>query len=129
MPYSDPEKMKEYQREYKRQQRAKEVIPAKKTTSNPEQIATAKGLLAVLTDTITEVVNADADVFISVDGTTNNLIVSAFSFVLYDLSTNAPPISESDSFVLAIGTQFYVKQVTAPTTGAVYLEGIYARGV
>jgi hypothetical protein len=72
--------------------------------------------------------NTDGDLFISFDGTNNNIFVPAMSFVLYDLSTNAPPISESDNLVLGIGTQFYAKQSTAPTSGAVWIEGLYARG-
>lgn len=71
----------------------------------------------------------DGDMFISADGTTDNFFLPANSFLLWDLSTNAPPVSSSDSFVLALKTQFYVKQSTAPTTGSLYIEGIYARGV
>lgn len=72
--------------------------------------------------------NTNGDLFISFDGTTNNLFVPASSFVLYDLSTNAPPISETDNLVLGIGTQFYAKQSTAPSSGALWIEGIYAKG-
>jgi hypothetical protein len=71
--------------------------------------------------------NTNGDLFVSFDGTTNNLFVPAMSFVLYDLSTNAPPLSVTDNLLLAINTQFYVKQSTAPSSGAVYIEGIYAR--
>lgn len=73
--------------------------------------------------------DTDGDMFISADGTTDNLFVPANGFTLYDLSTNAQPIKQSDTFVMGIGTQFYVKQASAPTSGAVYIEGIYARGV
>jgi hypothetical protein len=73
--------------------------------------------------------NTNGDLIFSVDGTTNNLFVPANSFVLYDCATNAPPIQSSDTFVFAIGTQFYVKSSTAPTSGDVYIEGIYAQGV
>ena len=73
--------------------------------------------------------NTDADMLISFDGTTDNLFLPASSFTLYDLSTNAPPLSEVDNLVLALQTQFYLKYNTiAPTEGAVYLEGIYAKG-
>ncbi len=72
--------------------------------------------------------NTNGDLFISLDGTNDNFFVPAQSFVLYDMSTNAPPISESDNFVMQIGTIFYAKQSTAPTSGSVYAEGIYARG-
>lgn len=72
--------------------------------------------------------NTNGDLFISLDGTNDNLFVPAGSFVLYDLSSNAPPISESDNLVLKLGTQFYAKQSTAPTSGALWIEGIYAKG-
>lgn len=73
--------------------------------------------------------NTDADMLISFDGSTDNLFVPAGSFTLYDLSTNAPPLSEVDNLVLGLQTQFYVKRNgVAPTTGSIYLEGIYARG-
>lgn len=72
--------------------------------------------------------NTNGDLFISFDGTTDNLFVPASSFVLYDLSTNAPPISETDNLVLGIGTQFYAKQSTAPSSGSVWIEGLYAKG-
>lgn len=70
--------------------------------------------------------NTNGDLFISFDGTTDNLFVPANGFVLYDLSTNAPPVSVTDNLVLAINTQFYAKQSSAPSTGSLYIEGIYA---
>ena len=71
--------------------------------------------------------NTDGDMFFSADGTTDNIFIPAYGFTLYDCQRNAPPVSQTDSFVFQIGTQFYVKQSTAPTKGAVYIEGIYAR--
>lgn len=53
------------------------------------------------------------------------ILVPAGSFKLYDLTANLVP-GKDDSFVLAIGTQFYVKQATAPVSGAVYIELVYA---
>ncbi len=73
--------------------------------------------------------NTNGDLFISFNGTDDNFFVPASSFVLYDLSANVAPVTESDTFVLQIGTQFYAKQSTAPTSGSVYIEGLYARGV
>jgi hypothetical protein len=73
--------------------------------------------------------NTDGDMLFSLDGTTNNLFVPAFSFVLYDLSTNAPNVQQTDEFVMQIGSQFYVKYSTAPSKGDVWIEGIYAKGV
>lgn len=75
------------------------------------------------------IINAtNGDVFISVDGTNNNFFLPANSYVLWDLSTNGAPTNNLDDFVMSINTQFYVKQSTAPSSGAVYIEGIYARG-
>lgn len=73
--------------------------------------------------------NTDGDLLFSLDGSTNNLFVPAMSFVLYDLSTNALNVQDSDWFVMQIGTQFYVKTSTVPTTGDVWIEGIYSAGV
>lgn len=70
----------------------------------------------------------DGDMIFSVDGTTNNLFVPANSFVLYDISTNSSPSGPTATLVFSLGTQFFVKQSTAPTLGAVYIEGIYERG-
>lgn len=72
--------------------------------------------------------NTDGDMIVSLDGTTDNLFVPRNSFTLYDLSTNAPPISQVDNFPLEFNTQFYVRQNTAPTLGDVWIEGFYARG-
>jgi hypothetical protein len=73
--------------------------------------------------------NTDGDLIISADGTTDNLFIPAMSFTLYDLATNGAPVQQTDDFVMQIGTQFYAKQSTAPTSGALFIEGIYARGV
>jgi hypothetical protein len=59
MPYADPERMKEYQRQYKRKQRAGEVIPGKKFY-NPEP-ATAKELLSILTAALNEIIALETD--------------------------------------------------------------------
>lgn len=73
--------------------------------------------------------NTDGDMLVSLDGTNDNIFVPMKGFVLYDCSTNALNVSDSDWFVLAIGTQFYIKYSSAPTTGNVYLEGIFSTGV
>jgi hypothetical protein len=71
--------------------------------------------------------NTNGDMIFSVDGTTNNLFLPANSFVLYDCSANATPLTTIDTLVFAIGTQFYVAYKTAPSSGDVYIEGIYAK--
>lgn len=68
----------------------------------------------------------DGDLFVTLNGTNDHIFLPAGSFSLYDLSTNSPPINVTDNLVLAIGTQFSVKQSTAPTSGSVYLEAISA---
>lgn len=72
--------------------------------------------------------NTDGDMIFSLDGTTNNLFVPAGSFVLYDVVTNSAPDKINDNLLMGLGTQFYVKYSTAPSKGAVYIEGIYAKG-
>jgi hypothetical protein len=90
---------------------------------------TAIGTPTAVNFRIFRIVNdTDGKLYISFDGTTNNFIMPAGSFVLYDLSTNGPLISQTDSLVIQIGTTFYAKYLTAPTTGSVYVEGIYQRG-
>lgn|SRR5574338_897719 len=73
--------------------------------------------------------NTDGDMFISLDGVIDNLFVPAYSFTLYDLSTNAANVQDSDGFVMQIGSQFNIKYSSAPTVGSVYIEGLYTRGV
>ncbi len=70
----------------------------------------------------------NAGVFISADGTTDNFYLPANSFLLWDLSANAQPVNVTDTFVLAINTQFYARSSGSPSSGSVYIEGIYARG-
>lgn len=72
--------------------------------------------------------NTNGDMLFSFNGSTDNIFIPAGGFRLYDLATNSPPVNESDNFVLALLTQFYVKYNTAPASGAVWIEGIYARG-
>ena len=72
--------------------------------------------------------DTNGNLLVSLNGTTDNLFVPANGFVLYDLATNSSPLSVTDNFVMQIGTQFYVKQSTAPTSGAIWIEGIYVRG-
>lgn len=73
--------------------------------------------------------NTDGDLAFSADGVVDSFFIPALSFRLYDLSTNAVPLSSSDNFVIGIGTQFYVRYIKAPSIGAVYVEGVYARGI
>lgn len=75
---------------------------------------------------VIRIINAtNGDMFFSFDGTTNNLFLPSNSFVLYDISSDDDP---TDQFRLSKGTQMYVKQSTAPTSGSVYIETIYGQG-
>lgn len=67
------------------------------------------------------------DMIFSTDNTnaSGQLFVPAGSFKLFDFTSNLVP-GKDDSFVMAVGTIMYVKQVTAPTSGGVYIEYIYA---
>lgn len=64
--------------------------------------------------------NTDGDMFFSDDGVNNKLFVAASSFKLFDCDTNR--LGSQIYWVFATGTQFWVKQSTAPTKGAVYIE-------
>jgi hypothetical protein len=68
------------------------------------------------------------DVFFSMDGTNNQLIVPAGSFKLFDITTNHRPVNQDD-FCLASGTQWYVKYASAPSSGAVYIEVVYTEAI
>lgn len=52
--------------------------------------------------------------------------VPAGGYKLWDISTNHKP-SNQDDFVFEAGTQWYVKQLEAPISGAVYIETVHAR--
>ena len=68
----------------------------------------------------------DAQIYVSVDGTNNNFRLAANSFALFDFSTNK---IRDDGLFVAVGTQFYVKQVSAaPTTGSIWIEVVFAVG-
>lgn len=68
----------------------------------------------------------DAQMYVSVDGSTNNFRLAANSFALFDFSTNK---IRDDGLFVAVGTQFYVKQVSAAaTTGGIWIEVVSAAG-
>ena len=65
MPYKDPKKQKEYQRQWQRTRRAGETVEFKVLrVSSPEEIKTAQGLLSVLGNLIEEVLTTkQGDIF------------------------------------------------------------------
>lgn len=67
----------------------------------------------------------EGDMLFSRDGSTDELFVPAGSFKLFDVSANHRPTGQDD-LVFETGTQWYVKQSTAPVSGAVYIEVLYA---
>ena len=69
--------------------------------------------------------NTNGDIFISFDGSTDNDFIPASNFCLYDLTSNLFPGTE---YVLERGTQIWVKQSTAPTSGSVYATIVYGQG-
>ena len=67
--------------------------------------------------------NTDGDMIFSTDGTTDQFFLPKNSYKIFDFCTNR---LESDShFVMAAGTQFYVKRSTTPMNGSVYIESLY----
>ena len=68
----------------------------------------------------------DKDMLFSMDGSTDQLIVPAGSFKLFDITMNHRPVN-MDDFCFSIGTQWYVKYTAAPGSGAVYIEVVYAQ--
>jgi hypothetical protein len=67
--------------------------------------------------------NTQGDLFFSTDGSTDMLFVGAGGFKLFDLNTNR---TNTDQFwVFPIGTQFYVRYNTTPTSGAAYIECLW----
>jgi hypothetical protein len=68
--------------------------------------------------------NTDADMYFTTDTAVDQIIVPAGSFKLWDFQSNMNNRND-DVYVLEIGTQFSVKQVSAPSSGDVYIELVY----
>lgn len=67
----------------------------------------------------------DADLSISFDGINDNTVIAANGFALYDLTSDQ---DRTESFRYEQGTQVFVKQITVPSTGTLYLVAIYGKG-
>ena len=81
---------------------------------------TVKARAILLTNsTDADLIVSDADTVVA-----GKLIVIAKTYVLWDIQSNINPQFD-DKFVLPIGTQFYTKQVSAPSEGALYLGVLY----
>lgn len=68
----------------------------------------------------------DALLMFSYDGVNDHFPLPSNGFKIEDVCANQ--ISGAPGFFIAVGTQFYVKQVGVPTTGSVYLSVEHARG-
>lgn len=70
--------------------------------------------------------NTQGDMIFTIDDTIpeGHMFVARGSYKLYDVQSNMNTQFD-DKYVLPIGTQFFVKQVTAPTSGAVYIECLH----
>ncbi len=70
--------------------------------------------------------NTQGDMIFSLDNTVSagQMFVARGSYKLYDIQSNMNAQAD-DSYVLPIGTVFYVKQDTAPVAGNVYVECIH----
>ena len=67
----------------------------------------------------------NGDIFVSFDGTTDNAIILASTFALYDLTSDQ---DENESFRYEKGTQVYIKYSSAPSSGSFYMVAIYGKG-
>lgn len=70
--------------------------------------------------------NTQGDIIVSLDNAlvAGHMFIARGSYKLYDVQSNMNTQFD-DKFVLAIGEQFYVKQVTAPTSGNLYIECLF----
>lgn len=68
--------------------------------------------------------NTNGHVMFTDDVTLDKIFVAANSFKLWDIQANMNT-QKDDSFLLPVGTQISVKQITAPSSGDVYVEVIY----
>lgn len=70
--------------------------------------------------------NTQGDMIFSLDNTVaaGNMFVAKGSYKLYDVQSNMNSKFD-DKYVIAIGTQVYVKQNTAPVSGDVWIECLY----
>jgi hypothetical protein len=87
----------------------------------------AVGAATTIEPRIICITNATAGSMIFSDDNTNStgkLFLPANSFKLFDLTSNLVS-GKDDGFVISKGTVFYVKQVTPPVSGAVYIEYLY----
>lgn len=66
----------------------------------------------------------DVQVLISLNGTTDHMILAVNGFVIIDITANKSNIGGGT--YIAQGTTVYAKEVTNATTGSVYVSTFYA---
>ncbi len=79
--------------------------------------------------------NTNGDMFVAFtsgytpasDGTADQLFIPAGGFKLFDLTSNKVS-QQLGAFFFNQGTQVWVRQSTAPTSGSIYLECLYGIG-
>ena len=87
---------------------------------------TALGLPFAHAMRVVQFVNGtDGDMLISFDGITDNVIVLANGFALYDLTSDQ---DFNEKFRYQANTQLYIKYSSAPTTGSFYVVCVYGKG-
>ena len=69
-------------------------------------------------------INTAGDMMFTDDTTKDKIFVKSGSFKLWDIQANMNAQFD-DKYVLPVGTQISVKQITAPVSGDVYVEVIY----
>lgn len=84
----------------------------------------AVGTPTIYTTRILSLVNnSDGDVFFSMDGTNNQFFLPTKSYKIFDLCANR--LSTDDRWGIPSNTQFYVKQSSTTSSGAVFIELLY----
>ena len=66
--------------------------------------------------------STDADISVSFDGTTENMIIAAASFQLYDFTANEV---QDIGWWIPIGTVIYIKYLSVPTKGNFWIQETY----
>lgn len=86
---------------------------------------TAIGIPLQNPNRVLKIVNTcNTNMLISYDGVDDNDIIPAGGFTLYDLAANRLTDPE---FLLETGTQIWVRQESAPSSGNIYVVSIYNR--
>lgn len=69
----------------------------------------------------------NTDMIFSIDGVNNDYYVPAGGFILFDFTTNHA--NNAQGLYLPEGTQFWVKQVSMPASGSVWITVVYGLSI